>query len=230
MYKWFLAWRYLHTKLIAFFGVAAVMLCVAMVLVVLSVMGGFLDTIRARSRGLHSEIVIESHTLQGFPYYEEFAAHLKRELPDVVRIATPSVYNYTLFRVPSTTYTKPARVLGVVLVDYVKVNDFKQGLTYEKFYPGTTTLGPQPMPVAGYALGGETTLPEPLESANKQWRSSETDPEELSEYDLDPFQHSVYPDVLAVLPGQRVFATRMGPPAYEGPELQIGRASCRERV
>ena len=35
MYKWFLAWRYLHTKLIAFIGIASVMLCVAMVLVVI---------------------------------------------------------------------------------------------------------------------------------------------------------------------------------------------------
>ena len=53
MYKWFLAWRYLHTKLIAFFGIASVMLCVAMVLVVMSVMGGFLDTIRARHTCAH---------------------------------------------------------------------------------------------------------------------------------------------------------------------------------
>ena len=59
MYKWYLASKYLRTKLIALFGIGAVMLCVAMVLVVMSVMGGFLDTIRARSRGLHSEVVLE---------------------------------------------------------------------------------------------------------------------------------------------------------------------------
>src|SRR3990172_5703610 len=79
MYKWFLAWGYLNTKLIAFFGIASVMLCVAMVLVVLSVMGGFLDTIRARSRGLHSEIVLEGGSLQGFPYYEEFQKYMAEQ-------------------------------------------------------------------------------------------------------------------------------------------------------
>lgn len=219
MYKWFLAWRYLHTKLIAFFGVAAVMLCVAMVLVVLSVMGGFLDTIRARSRGLHSEIVIEADTLQGFPYYEEFTEHLLTELPDVVRVATPSIYNYALFRVPSTSYTKPARVLGVVLEDYIKVNDFEQGLSYEHVYPGTTTLAPQKMPVAGYAPGGSVTLPEPLESASKQWLERQTDPEEIAEYKANPFERAIYPDLLSIVPGPRVFATRMGEPTYEGPEL-----------
>ena len=80
MYKWFFAWRYLNTKLIAFFGIASVMLCVAMVLVVMSVMGGFLDTIRERSRGLLSEIVLDCGTAQGFPYYEEFQDYLNKEL------------------------------------------------------------------------------------------------------------------------------------------------------
>ena len=114
MYKWFLASRYLYTKLIAFFGVASVMLCVAMVLVVLSVMGGFLDTVRARSRGLHSEIVLEAGTQQGVPYYAEFGEYIKRELPDMVSITTPVIYTYGIFRVPATTYTKLARVLGIL--------------------------------------------------------------------------------------------------------------------
>ena len=77
MYKWFLAWRYLNTKLIAFIGIAAVMLCVAMVLVVISVMGGFLDTVRARSKGLNSEILVAGGSLQGFPFYEEFGRYLQ---------------------------------------------------------------------------------------------------------------------------------------------------------
>ncbi len=80
MYKWFLAFRYMYTrKLIAVFGVGSVMFCVFMVLVVLSVMGGFLDTVRQRSRGLHSEIVLESGSLQGFPFYAEFGEHLKKK-------------------------------------------------------------------------------------------------------------------------------------------------------
>ena len=103
MYKWFLASRYLYTKMIAFFGVASVMLCVAMVLVVLSVTGGFLDTVRERARGLHSEIVLEAGTLQGMPYYEEFGDYLKRTLPDLVTTTTPVIYSYSIFRVPATT-------------------------------------------------------------------------------------------------------------------------------
>ena len=128
MYKWFLAWRYLHTKLIALLGIGSVMLGMALLLVVVSVMGGFLDTIRDRSRGLHSEIVLEGLTLQGFPYYEEFGRYLRERHPEIVRLSTPAIYTYGIFRVPATTWTKPARVLGVRLDEYVKVNDFAKGL------------------------------------------------------------------------------------------------------
>ncbi|MBU0719146.1 MAG: FtsX-like permease family protein [Planctomycetes bacterium] len=216
MYKWFLAWRYLHTRLIAFFGVAAVTLCVAMVLVVLSVMGGFLDTIRARSRGLHSEIVLEGGTLQGFPYYAEFAAYVQGRLPDVVRLTTPVVYTYGIFRVPATTYTKPCRVLGVRLDDYVQVNDFAKGLHYNKYYPDTTHLGPQAMPVAGFTPDGVLKLPPDLEAANLKWRESEVDPEELAEFDAEPFQIAHYPYVTPAKDGVRVYSADFGGPAYVG--------------
>ncbi|MFQ5590558.1 MAG: ABC transporter permease [Phycisphaerae bacterium] len=217
MYKWFLAWRYLHTKLIAFFGVASVTLCVAMVLVVLSVMGGFLDTVRARSRGLHSEIVLEGGTLQGFPYYAEFGKYLTTKLPDVVKVTTPAIYTYGIFRVPATTYTKPARVLGIRLNEYVQVNDFGEGLYYNRYYPGSTRLGPQLMPVAGLVPTGEVRLPEELEEANAKWRAQERDPQALASYRLNPFNTALYPHVTPVVPGERVFAVAPGEASYQGP-------------
>lgn len=218
MYKWFLAWRYLHTKLIALFGVASVMLCVAMVLVVLSVMGGFLDTIRARSRGLHSEIVLDGGSLQGFPYYGEFSAYLTSELSDVVRISTPVISTYGIFRVPATTFTKPAQVLGIRLKDYVQVNDFKTGLYYDRYFPGTTDLGQQGIPVAGFTTEGGIKLPPQLATANSQWRQAETDLGVVAAFDQMPFEKAFWPDVTSVLPGERVFAVGPGEPTYKGPE------------
>jgi lipoprotein-releasing system permease protein len=219
MYKWFLAWRYLHTKLIAFIGVASVMLGVALLLVVVSVMGGFLDTIRARSKGLHSEIVLEGGTLQGFPYYDEFGAYLLAHQPDVVKLCTPAIYNYGIFRVPATTWTKPARVLGIRLEEYVQVNDFDEGLHYQRYYPGTTHLHEQPMPVAGVdEKTGRLRLPKELEEANAEWRKRETDPDEIAAYDATPFQTSPFPYVTAALHAERVFTAAPGEPGYEGPE------------
>ncbi len=219
MYKWFLAWRYLHTKLIAFFGIASVTLCVAMVLVVMSVMGGFLDTIRERSRGLHSEIVLDTGTLQGFPYYEEFQQYLQDNHKDVVSVTTPVIYTYGIFRVPATTYTRPSRVVGMRLNEYAQVNDFKQGLHYEHYFPGTTRLGPQRMPIGGIDDKQRLVLPADLEAANARWRESETDAEKKSEYTAHPYEMAMYPPyVTTQYPANRVYAFGDEGPGYVGPE------------
>ena len=218
MYKWFLAFRYMRTKLIALFGVGSVMFCVAMVLIVLSVMGGFLDTVRERARGLHSEIVLDGGTLQGFPYYAEFAEHVARELADIVDAATPGIYAFGVLSVRATNWTKPARILGVRLDDYVKVNDFAPGLFYNTYYPGTTHLGRQSMPVAGVDLSGRWQLPADLEQANQQWRASQTDPSEIAAYDAAPFEATMWPRETTQFTAERIFAGDAGPPQYRGPE------------
>jgi len=225
MYKWFLAWRYLHTKLIAFFGVAAVTLCVAMVLVVLSVMGGFLDTVRSRSKGLHGEIVLDSGSVVGFPLYQEFIDQLKKELPGVVRVATPVIYSYGVFRVPETTETTAARVLGIRMDEYVQVNDFAKGLYYNYYYPGTTHLGKQRMPVAGFTADGVLRLPEEYEKANAKWRASEKNPQKIADYDADPFRRAPFP-AQYTYPGERVFATCAGEPRYEKSEQYGAIIGC----
>jgi lipoprotein-releasing system permease protein len=218
MYKWYLAAKYLRTKLIALFGIGAVMLCVAMVLVVMSVMGGFLDTVRNRSRGLHSEIILDAGALQGVPYYDKFDTYLKTKHPDLISITTPVLYTYGIFRVPATTWTKPARVLGVRLDDYVKVNSFHNGLHYDRYYPGTTHLGPQAMPVAGIKEGESLQLPDDLQKANDQWRAGETSAKAIEQYDEEPFRLTPYPNVVPGGVGDRIIAAHMGEPGYKGQE------------
>ncbi len=215
MYKWLLAIRYLHTKLIAFFGIASVTLCVAMVLVVVSVMGGFLDTIRARARGLHSEIVVDCRSQQGFPYYDEFRAFLQDKMPGVIRLSTPAIYSYGIVRVPANKYTKFARILGIRLNEYVQVNDFGAELHYQHFYPGTTQLSPQQLPVAGVTEDGAIRLPTDLEAANAVWRRHAKDHlEEIREFDQQPFAACPYPYVTATQRGDRVYSVHYEPPAY----------------
>ena len=216
MYKWFLAWRYLRTKMIAFFGIASVMLCVAMVLVVMSVMGGFLDTVRDRSRGLHSEIIIDNRSMQGFPYYEEFSRFIENRLPEVIRLTTPSIWTYGLFRIPATNFTVSARVQGIHLDDYVQLNDFKRGLHYERYFPGTTTFKPQGMPVVGIGENGVMTLPPDLAAANALWRSNETDAAAIEAFDRLPFERALLPRVRPFVPAERVFAVDVGEAGYRG--------------
>jgi lipoprotein-releasing system permease protein len=234
MYKAFLVTRYLGrgyggtwiSKIINLVAVGCVALCVALVLVVLSVMGGFLDTVRERSKGLHAEIVIDPGTMQGFPYYGEFAQRIEAKLPEVVRVTTPVIWTYGLFRVPRTKFTKPTRVLGVDLDKYVQVNDFKKGLHYERYFPGTTHLGKQAMPVAGVDELDRLVLPPDLVAANQKWRAAETEREKIAQFDAEPFVPVPFPNISAKPVGERAFSVDSGEPGYRGPELSGVIVGC----
>lgn len=81
MYKLLLILRYLRRKLAPMFAVLAVMLCTAMVIVVISVMGGFLEMMKQSVRTLSGDIMVMAG-VTGFPYYEELAKELEK-LPEV---------------------------------------------------------------------------------------------------------------------------------------------------
>ncbi len=227
MYKLFLALRYLRRRLIALFAVGSVTLCVFMVLVVISVMGGFLEMVKERSRGLLSDIVVDNGSLQGFPYYEEFVEHLREQMLGTIVAATPVIYNYGILRVQATNYTKPIRVVGIRLDEYEQVNDFANSLHYDKYYPGTTSLGPQRQPASGFDDRGNPVLPAEFEQAHQRWLDSKPEPEEVAAYERAPF---------SPLPGDRVFAQTFDPPGYAGdeadelPGIIIGRDILCDRT
>lgn len=142
--------RYLRKRRIAYFAIAAVTLCTAMVLIVMSVMGGFLDELKRKARGILSDLIVDNRSASGLPLYEEFIAEVSK-WPEV-EVATPVIYSYALLRFPDSEQTATVRAVGLQLHDAYRVNAFKDGLFYEKYYPGTTTLAPQKLPVAGYDL------------------------------------------------------------------------------
>lgn len=153
MYKLFLTLRYLRKRRIAYFAIAAVMLCTAMVLIVMSVMGGFLDQLKVKARGLLGDLIVDNRIYGGFPLYEEFIADISN-WPEIEK-ATPVLYSFGLLNFHGTAQTRPVRVVGVRLDDVYAVNAFKDGLYYEKYYPGTTHLGEQRQPLWGLRPGDE---------------------------------------------------------------------------
>jgi lipoprotein-releasing system permease protein len=153
LYKLFLTLRYLRERRIAYFAIGAVMLCVAMVLVVLSVMGGWLDMVKKQARGLLGDIIVDNKAYAGFPLYDEFITEIST-WPEIVK-ATPVIYTWGLFRFRETEQTGTVRVVGLRLQDVYTVNAFKSSLFYEKYYPGTTNLGEQRQPLLGFDLDSE---------------------------------------------------------------------------
>ncbi|HEY3243459.1 MAG TPA: FtsX-like permease family protein, partial [Phycisphaerae bacterium] len=177
MYKLFLILRYLRKRRIAMFAVVSVWLCVAMVLIVISVMGGFLDMVKERSRGLLGDLVLDNSRLEGLPYYEEWMEFLRQKMPERVVMATPVIYNYGILRV-GPSYTQPIRIVAIRLHEYARVNDFENSLFYDKYYTGTTSLEPQTQPMVHYDEQMKARLPEDIEKSWDKYRALHPNAEE----------------------------------------------------
>ena len=162
-YVAFLASRLLQRKRIAFFSVGAVTLCVAMMIIVISVMGGFVDNIRQRAHSLLGDLVVDAG-LQGFPFYEEFIdeiSQLRDEQTDepLVEAATPLIHAYGILQFPRAGITQAVQVWGVRLDEYVRVNDFGKDLFYQNRFGGTRLDTPMGQPVYGMDDAGNVMLP-----------------------------------------------------------------------
>lgn len=127
MYKLFLCLRYLRRKLIAYFAVAAVGLCVAMVLIVISVMDGFVRKIERAAKGLFSDIIVISGSMEGMGLYEEFAAQLKKDVPEVEG-SSPFILTGGTYYVPETKVYQTVQIAGVDPASRAQVSDFAKGL------------------------------------------------------------------------------------------------------
>ncbi|MCY2924147.1 MAG: FtsX-like permease family protein [Planctomycetota bacterium] len=137
MYKLFLCLRYLRRKLIAYFAVAAVGLCVAMVLIVISVMDGFVRKIERAAKGLFSDIIVISGSMEGMGLYEEFAAQLKKDVPEVEG-SSPFILTGGTYYVPETKVYQTVQIAGVDSASRAQVSDFAKGLWVQNGSPRPT--------------------------------------------------------------------------------------------
>ncbi len=97
MYKTLLTLRYLRRKLIAAFAVMSVTLCTALLIIEISVMGGFLDLVRNAGHSVVGDVVV-SAGLEGFRHYEALAARIET-LPEASTVA-PVIQTYGLLKIP----------------------------------------------------------------------------------------------------------------------------------
>src|SRR5215216_1192945 len=96
MYKLFLTLRYLTRKKIVLFPIVVVWLCVMMLIIVTSIMGGFVERVRDANRELFGDIIISSgSSSQGFAHYDDLRASLQKQFPDILA-TTPLVEAYAL--------------------------------------------------------------------------------------------------------------------------------------
>jgi lipoprotein-releasing system permease protein len=124
MYKTLLIIRYLRKRRIAWVSLIAVTLCTAMVLVVISVMGGWLRMFRDSFHGLTGDIIVQGRSSTGFPYYQEMADRISGVKG--VTAVVPEIDAYGLLNVQDIR--EGVSIKGYPATQIGKVNKWPQSL------------------------------------------------------------------------------------------------------
>ncbi len=127
MYKLHLILKYLRKRRIAWVSLIAVTLCTAMVLVVISVMGGWLRMFEEKFHGLSGDIMITT-SLRGFSHYQEMVDQIEK-LPEVVA-AAPVIEAYGLLDI-GRQKRDGVQVIGYPIDKIGKINKFIDSLYFQ---------------------------------------------------------------------------------------------------
>ncbi len=125
LYKLSLILKYLTKRRIAWVSLIAVMLCTAMVIVVISVMGGWLRMFKESFHGLTGDVIVHGDSLAGFPYYQEMADKIEK-LPNVTA-AVPTLETFALINVKNVS-RRGVQVQGIPIDRIGLVNQFPESL------------------------------------------------------------------------------------------------------
>ncbi|MEM1011949.1 MAG: amino acid--tRNA ligase-related protein, partial [Planctomycetota bacterium] len=117
--------KYLAKRRIAWVSVIAVTACTALVLVVISVMSGWLDMFRGTFKGLSGDVVVRSRGLAGFENYEKLAEAVE-QIPGV-KAAVPTIESYGVVSI-NNSFQEAVRVVGLPIDRIGLVNGFTDSL------------------------------------------------------------------------------------------------------
>lgn len=124
MFKLLLISKYLRRKIVALFAASAVTLCTAMVIVVISVMGGFLDLLSTSAKKLTGDLIVTTGSVAGFPNYDLLTQRI--ESLDGVESVSPVIRTFGLIRWRDRTV--PVRVEGIKPQSFNRVVPFRSTL------------------------------------------------------------------------------------------------------
>src|SRR4051812_41044932 len=125
MYKLHLVLKYLRKRRIAWVALVAVMLCTLMVLVVYSVMDGWLRMFEQSFHGLTGDVVVDANSLTGFGHYEDMIKRI--EALDCVEAAVPTIKSFALINIANRK-SVGVQVMGLPIDKIGRVNRLPQSL------------------------------------------------------------------------------------------------------
>lgn len=132
MYKLMLCLRYLRTRYIALASIISVMLGVATMVVVNAVMSGFSHEMHIRLHGILSDVVMESHSLDGFYNWQQHIDRVKEVAGDQIEDVTVTVHVPAMLslRVRDQWLPRQVTVIGIDDESYNRVSDFSKYLKH----------------------------------------------------------------------------------------------------
>jgi len=132
MYQLLLTNRYLTSRVIPLLAVAAVALCVALVIVVVSVMTGFLDMVKESGRTLMGDVVV-GYPVAGIPYYEDLMTAIEAK-PNAA-VATAAIDTWGILRMPypdgNAKETEAVQIWGIEPGRFNEVTGFEDNLHWQ---------------------------------------------------------------------------------------------------
>jgi len=128
-----LAMRYFLTRRISVLAIAAIALCVFIVVVVMSVMIGLVNDFKGKNHNYSGDCVIHSESMVGFAYYEDFVSDLERQ--DFISGVSPVIDGFGLLRRPGTEDNVGIQIRGVDPGRHSAATGFGDTLYYHKDKP-----------------------------------------------------------------------------------------------
>lgn len=130
MYKIILAFRYLYRRKISYFALAAVALCVFIVVVVMTVMTGLVSDFKKKNHNFTGDCVVGTESLVGFPYYEDFTHALEKT--DFVEGVSPAINSYAFVGVGGSQQGFGLEIIGIDPNLHSSATGFGRTLHYHK--------------------------------------------------------------------------------------------------
>jgi ABC-type lipoprotein release transport system permease subunit len=124
-----LAIRYFYKRRASWVALAAVALCVFIVVVVMTVMSGLVGEFKEKNHSFTGDCVVGTESLVGFPYYEDFIRDLNDT--DFIEAATPVIKSYALVNALHSR-GMGVEIMGIDPGQYGKVTGFGQSIHYHK--------------------------------------------------------------------------------------------------
>ena len=164
MYKTLLILKYLRKRRIAWVSLLAVTLCTTMVIVVMSVMGGWLGMFRESQRGLIGDVIVTRRSWSGFPHYEKVVEALEK-MPQV-KAAVPAIQSFGLINI-TNQIRSGVQVYGYPIEKIGQVNRFPQSL-YRQWQSEVNAAADKDKAAVGAAAEKAVSFKPPLPAEDYQ--------------------------------------------------------------